>query len=118
MTEPTSAPPGPSGEFSLDLELAAEAVRDLEGVRQQLTGLRYRAAELGRTALAAPTAQDAVSMEAFAFLAQKADGVPGSLGLALDAGIIHVQGLIDQMNADIDAQRREDDVAKSTFRSA
>lgn len=103
-----AAPVPASGEFRLDVEAAEEAVRTLEEVRRKIEAAREGAANLARTA---PTARDPVSLEAFALLAQKADGGPGSFTAAMDAGRTHVDQLIVRMRADIARQRELDAAA-------
>lgn len=102
-----TAPEPSSGvaEFGLDLDKAREAVTALEEVYSQLADLLL---EAHRVARSERTAHDAVSEEAFLLLTQKAVGLPGSLGSAVEAGMVHVEGLIDQMRADIQAQREID----------
>lgn len=110
MATPLPASTGTTGEFRLDVEAAEEAVRTLEGVRRRIKDARAEAVTLAKTL---PTARDAVSLEAFALLAEKADGGPGSFTAAMDAGLIEVENAIDQMRADITRQRQLDDDAAS-----
>lgn len=101
-----------SSEFRLDVEgaeEAEEAIRALEAVRRKIEIARDDAATLAQRTV--PTARDLVSLEAFALLAQKADGGPGSFTSAMEAGLEHVDHLIDQMRADIIRQRNIDDAA-------
>ena len=105
MAAPLPASTGGTGEFGLDVEAAEQAIRALEGVLQQIKVAREDAVRLAKTR---PTAHDAVSLEAFALLSQKADGGPGSFTAAMDAGRIHGESLIDQMRADVARHRAVD----------
>lgn len=106
MTEP--AAPTSAGGVRLDLDLARVAITKLEGVRAELLTVLSDAAEFGRLTANSEPGRDAVSTEAFQLLGTKAYGGPGSLGDAVEGAIAHVNGLIDQMNADITAQEELD----------
>src|SRR5262245_38329883 len=108
MAAPLPAPTGGAGEFRLDVEAAEEAIRALEDARRRLKVARDDAVRLAQTS---PTARDVVSLEAFALLAQKADGGPDSFTSAMDAGRAHIERLIAQMREDIRHQRELDDAA-------
>ncbi len=108
MAAPLPAPAGSAGEFRLNVEAADEARKVLEGVRQRIETARAQAVTRAKVP---PTAHDAVSLEAFALLAEKADGGPGSFTAAMDAGLAHVDRLLTQMREDIARQRRLDDTA-------
>lgn len=99
---------GGAGGFRLDVEAAEQAVRKLEAVLPQIEAARDEAIRVAQTP---PTARDAVSSEAFALLAQRADGGPGSFTAAMDGARAHVDGLLAQMRADIAHQREIDDAA-------
>lgn len=109
------SPTAQSGGFSVDLERARAAVDALSSVQDQLTTLRQEAHELGRQAVDDRTANDLVSVDASFMFAESADGAPGSLGNALDAGIIHVQGLIDQMKVDLASYENADRASAQGF---
>lgn len=109
MAAPLStSPTGGTHEFRLDVEAAEAAVRKLENVQQEIEATRQEAVNVARTT---PTARDAVSLEAFALLAQKADGGPGSFTAAMDAARAHVDQLIVQLRHDVIQQRALDDAA-------
>lgn len=107
--------PAQSGGFSVDLERSRAAVNELRAVQYRLRALREDAVAVARTPA---TAHDLVSTDAFAMFAERADGGPGSLTAALDAGIVHVQRLIDQMSADLTAYQEADNAAARGFASS
>lgn len=101
---------GSAGGVRLDVDAAEVAVRKLENVRREIEVARDEAVRVAQTP---PTARDAVSLEAFALLAQKADGGPGSFTAAMDGARTHVDQLIVQLRADIAQQRALDEAAAS-----
>lgn len=115
LLDMAESPTAQSGGLSVDLERSQAAVTELTMVREQLKGLRQEAAELGRQAVDGRTANDLVSVDASMMFAERADGGPGSLALALDAGIAHVEGLIKQMSSDLERYRNVDEAGASGF---
>ena len=97
---PAAAPPPTvgSGQFTVDLERAPQALRELEDARLELKEIRRDAAQLTHVF---PPGQDAVSRDAATSLASTAEGGPGSFVVALDAGIKQLSMLIEKVTLDI-----------------
>ena len=79
------------GSFTVDLDRAPEAIRELEAALQELQAIREDAQALGRIS---PPTRDLVSADAAQVLGAAAVGGPGSLVEALTLGMDHVQTMI------------------------
>lgn len=106
------APSGGGGSFSIDLERAPQVLRDLEDARRQLEELRQESFRLGRID---PGTHDEVSRDAAAVLGAVAVGGPGSLLVALDAGVRRLDELIVAVTSEIESYRRVDDAGRVGF---
>ena len=98
------------GEFTVNLDQAPRAIRELEAARDELNSIRRDAIDLGRIT---PPTNDLVTRDAAAFLGLTATGGPGSLVSALDAGIAQVEAMISNVRLAMDAYRSADEQASS-----
>ena len=101
---PEPAPrPGPpptigSGQFTVDLERAPQALRELRAAKINLQSLLHDASLLANVN---PPGSDSVSRDAAQALSATAIGGPGSLRSALSAGIDHLSKLIEKVDQDL-----------------
>lgn len=79
------------GSFTVNLERAPEAIRELEAAARELSEIRREAERLGKIT---PPTSDLVSRDAADVLGAAAVGGNGSFVAALDSGIQQVQGMI------------------------
>ncbi len=109
------APVGSSGQFSVDLQRAPQAIRDLEDAQEQLLEIKKNAVSLGKIS---PPAQDPVSQDAALVLGTTATGGPGSLLVAIDAGIEQLGSLISKLRGDLQTYRGNEEETAAGKHSA
>jgi hypothetical protein len=97
------------GSFTVDLERAPQALRELTAARDELTVLTKEARALGRVD---PGSADEVSRDAATLLGAVADGGQGSLVLALEAGVARLTRLIDAINFELRSYRSAEAVSR------
>ncbi|WP_245561489.1 hypothetical protein [Actinomycetospora chiangmaiensis] len=100
------------GSFTVDLDRAPDAVRELETARDELRFLMLEAKRLGRVD---PGTTDQVSLDAAAVFGAVADGGTGSLVRALEAGAQRLDLLIDSIEAELRSYRLADGDASAAF---
>lgn len=100
------------GSFTVDLERAPQTLRDLTSARDELIDLKQVAQRLGRVD---PGSNDEVSRDAAILLGAVADGGEGSLLLALDAGVRHLDSLIQAVKQELDSYRKAEQAAVDGF---
>ena len=108
---PREVPPSVGGgSFTVDLEHAPQAIRELETAREQLKVLRRDALSLGN--VRSPSS-DQVSRDAADALGAVAVGGAGSLLAALDGGVRRLDGLIGNLRIELHSYREVDGAASS-----
>jgi hypothetical protein len=114
LASPGVSQPQPvgGGSFAVDITRAPEAIRQLEDALLELRSIRQEATQLGH--ITPPTA-DAVSVDAAQALSMKANGGPGSLLSALEAGISELERMIQSLGAGLAAYRGSDAQARSSM---
>lgn len=138
MTQPTPPPAGPrasdpavltdgtvvprevpaparGGSFTVDLENAPQAIRELSSARDQLREIKKQAVALGRVD---PPAADQVSRDAALILGAAATGGRGSLVEAVDAGIERLSQYVSALEAELRTYRGADRAAVDRFGDA
>lgn len=98
------------GSFTVNLERAPEAIRELEAARDELNSIRRDALDLGRVT---PPTNDLVTRDAATLLGVTATGGSGSFVSALDAGIAQIEAMISNVREAMSAYRSADDQASS-----
>jgi hypothetical protein len=86
------------GSFKVDLERAPQTLRDLTAARDELLDLVKDAQRLGKVD---PGSLDEVSRDAATLLGAVADGGNGSLVNALNAGIQHLELLVEAIQSEL-----------------
>ena len=102
------------GSFTVDLDRAPEAIRELEAAARELGEIRREAEELGRVA---PPTQDLVTRDANDLLRASAVGGNGSFAQALDSGIQQINGMITALRVALEDYRRVDELNEAALRS-
>lgn len=98
------------GTFTVNLERAPEAIRELEAARDELNSIRRDALDLGRVT---PPTTDLVTRDAATYIGMAATGGPGSLVNALDDGIAQVEAMISNVREAMQAYQGADEQASS-----
>ena len=111
---PTPPPVVGSGQFTVDLERAPMAIRELEDALARLEQLRDEARLMGK--VDAP-GRDSVSIEAAAALSFTAVGGPGSFVEALNAGAEELRTLIAISKRELSNYRGTEGSATSSLDS-
>jgi hypothetical protein len=100
------------GSFTVDLERAPQALRELTAARDELTELLADAERLGKVD---PGSQDEVSRDAATLLGAVAVGGDGSLLLALKAGIDRLNALINGISSDLSNYHETEATSRRAF---
>lgn len=112
---PRNTPPPAGGTgFRVDLERAPQAIRELEDALDQLQDLRRDALRLGRVV---PPTSDPVSRDAAEVISAAAVGGPGSLLVALEAGIDQITNLVNALRHDLQRYQTGDTSSAAAFRA-
>jgi len=101
-----------TGAYTVDLDRAPAAIRELEEALEKLEVLRADALHLGRVV---PPASDAVSQDAAAVLGAAASGGPGSLVEALAEGTTQLKSLIAKTREELVAYGRAEGEGRAAF---
>lgn len=104
-----------TGAYTVDLERAPAAIRELEEALEKLALIRDEAVRLGQVT---PPGADSVSRDAASLLGAAAIRGPGSLLAALQAGVEQLQTLISRVQDDLERYGRVESHASSTMDSA
>lgn len=108
MSQPAAS--GSAGAFSVDLERAPDAIRELERAKVELEGIRDDAMALGQIR---PPAADQVSMDAAQVFSSVAVGGPVSFVTAVEAGIRQLDYLMERMHEELKGYRHAEESAVS-----
>lgn len=104
MTGPQPA----GGGFRVEVDSAAQAIRELEDALRELHNIRQKARSLEQVN---PPATDSVSREAALALSNVAVVGKGSFGTALDDGIAQLQATIAALKASLRTYSNSDEAA-------
>ncbi|MEJ2862865.1 hypothetical protein [Actinomycetospora flava] len=102
------------GMFTVDLDQAPQAIRELEEAARELVEIRREAEELGRVT---PPTQDLVTRDANDQLRASAVGGNGSFTQALDSGIMQVNGMIAALQKALADYRGADEQNEAALRA-
>ena len=98
------------GSFTINLERAPEAIRELRRAEAELRSIKEEALSLGRVQ---PPTRDLVSQDAATVLGAAAVGGPGSLVQALDQGLQHLGAMIEAVETALRDYEASDDRARA-----
>lgn len=116
-TVPRYRPPEVGGGmFTVNLDQAPQAIRELEEALHELQAIREDAQALGRIS---PPTRDQVSADAAQVLGLAATGGPGSMVEALTLGMQHVQNMITNLKVALEQRYpQSDEDARAAYNSS